>query len=113
MTLPKREPGVVVVHKAWANLNGVKLFLLQYENNQLRELEGEDHSFAIFADILDMGDPQGVWIELYTAKHKTDPAVERKRMFIPWPHVITILIGENSPEIVEDAKKKYGYSVQS
>lgn len=113
MNLPKREAGVVVVQKTWANLNGVKLFLLHYEKDHLREFEGEDDSFAIFADILDMGDPQGVWIELYTAKHKTNPEVERKRMFIPWPQVITILIGENSPEIIQEAKKKYGYSVQS
>jgi hypothetical protein len=105
MKIDKGTAVAVVVNRDWANLQGVRLFLRHYQDPQ-REIRGTDESHVMFADVLDSEDPKGLWIELYTDQQRKDPRVKRLPLFIPWGHVLSIVIAEEfSPAIREEARQ--------
>ena len=105
MHIKKGASIAVVLKRDWSNLAGVRLFLRQNENPRL-EIAGADNSHIVFAKLLDSEDLRGLWIELNTDQHETDPSVERYSFLVPWDQVLTIIVQEEfSPEIREEARK--------
>ena len=105
MKIEKGTNVAVVVKRHWVNLQGVRMFLRDYQDPQ-KEIRGTDESDIMFADVLDSEDPKGLWIELYPDQHRKDPTVKRLSLFIPWDEVLSILIAEEfSPTIREEARK--------
>ena len=74
MKIDKGANVAVVVNRSWANLWGVRVFLRQNETPE-REVRGDD-SHLVFAKLLDSEDPNGLWVELNTDRHKKDPTVK-------------------------------------
>ena len=96
MKIDKGASVAVVINRDWANLQGVRMFL-----RPEKVIGGADESHVVFARMLDSEDPNGLWIELNTAKHKEDPSVKRFSFFIPWNQIFTIVVGEEfSPAIL-------------
>src|SRR5437763_665693 len=97
MQIDKGASVAVVVRRSWANLHGVRMFLRQHENNEIR---GVDESHILFATVLDADDSRGVWIEVGADQQKQNSAAERFRLLVPWSQVLTIVVAERfSPEI--------------
>ena len=105
MKIEKGTKVAVVVNRDWANLQGVRMFLRNYQDPQ-KEIRGTDESHVMFADVLDSEDQKGLWIELYTDQHRKDPTVKRLPLFIPWGQILSIVIAEEfSPAIREEARQ--------
>jgi len=107
MTIDKGKKVAVVVNRHWANLQGVRMFLRHYQDPQ-REIRGSDESHVIFADVLDSENSKGLWIELYTDQHRTDPAVKRMPLFIPWGQVLCIVIAEEFSSAIREEARQIG-----
>ena len=105
MKIDKGASVAVVMNRHWANLSGVRMFLRQNDAPE-RHIRGSDESHVTFAKMLDSEDPNGLWIELNSARHKEDPTVKRYSFFIPWSQVLSIVVTEEfSPAIREEARR--------
>ncbi len=88
MKIDKGTSVAVVINRHWANLQGVRMFL-----RPEKDIGGADESHVVFARMLDSEDPNGLWIELNTAKHKEDSTVKAL-----WSgRMISLLISETKP----------------
>ncbi len=103
MQIEKGSTVAVVVKRAWANLHGVRMFL--HENPQA-EIRGVDESHVLFAKLLDAEDSKGVWIEVERRKPTQESGVEQFRLLIPWSEVLALVVGnEFSSAIRQEARK--------
>jgi hypothetical protein len=103
MQIDKDASVAVIVKRSWANLYGVRLFL--NENSQA-EMRGVDESHILFVKVLDAEDARGVWIETARRKQAEDSAAQPFRLLIPWSEVLSLVIGkEFSPAIRQEARK--------
>jgi hypothetical protein len=102
MKIDKGTSVAVVINRHWAHLQGVRMFL-----RPEKDIGGADESHVIFARMLDSEDPNGLWIELNTAKHKEDSTVKRFSFLIPWNQILSVVVGEDdfSPDIRDQARK--------
>jgi hypothetical protein len=99
----------LVVSRTWANLIGVRLFLSTTKHPN-KEIRGDDDSHVIFANVLDATSPLGIWIELHTAEHEKDPTAERYSLFVPFSHVMTIVIAERFAPHIHEEDCKIGFT---
>jgi hypothetical protein len=102
MRLKQNSTNAVVVRRSWANLQGIKLFL---RDCPVCEIEAADDSHVIFARALDDSDERGLWIELNTAQHARDAAVELKAMMIPWSAVLAVVCANEFAGSVKEARE--------
>jgi len=102
MQIDKGSTVAVVVKRTWANLHGVRIFL--HENSQA-EIRGMDESHILFAKVLDAEDSKGVWIEVDRRK-PTQDCGEQFQILVPWSEVLALVVGkEFSPAIRQEARK--------
>ena len=102
MRLKQNSTTAIVVRKSWANLQAIKLFL---SVRPLDEIQSPDDSYVIFARVLDDTDERGLWIEINTAAHEKDPAVELQALLIPWHAVQAVVVADNLTSAIEQARK--------
>jgi hypothetical protein len=107
MKIDKGATIAVVVNRSWANLWGVRIFLRQNETPE-REARGDD-SHLVFAKMLDSEDPNGLWVELNTGRHKKDPTATSASFFIPWSQVLAIVVTEEFSSAIREEVRKIGF----
>jgi hypothetical protein len=102
MKIDKGTSVAVVINRHWANLQRVRMFL-----RPEKDIGGADESHVVFARMLDSEDPNGLWIELNTAKYKQDPTVKLYSFLIPWNQILSVVVVEDdfSPDIRDQARK--------
>jgi hypothetical protein len=101
MRLKQNSATAIAVKKSWANLQAIKLFLRDCPSC---EIQSVDESHLIFARVLDDADPRGLWIELNTTKHETDPA-ELDALMVPWHAVLGVVVANDLAEAAAEAEK--------
>ena len=101
MRLKQNSTTAVIVTKSWANLQSIKLFL---RDCPVCEVEAADDSHAILARVLDDTDERGLWIELNTRKHATDPSIELQALMIPWRAVLGLVIADDFTPAMKEAQ---------
>lgn len=103
MQIKKNATVAVIVYRRWANFEGVRRFL-----GQKRDIAGpgSDESLVMFANVLDFEDPKGLWIELNTAKHETDPKAKPYKFLVPWGQVLGVVLADEFPA---DIRERVGY----
>jgi hypothetical protein len=102
MQIDKGLSVAVIVKRSWANLHGVRMFL--HENPQA-EIRGVDESHILFAKVLDAEDSRGVWVDV-DRRNQNDPGLERFSILIPWNEVLALVLAkEFSPAIRQEARK--------
>jgi|ERR1700758_2096206 hypothetical protein len=102
MRLKLNSATAIAVKKSWANLQAIKLFL---RGCPTCEIESADDGHLIMARVLDDSDDHGLWIELNTAKHETDPSAELDALMIPWHAVLGIVKAKDLGDITRQAKE--------
>ena len=107
MQIDKGSTVAVVVKRAWANLHGVRLFL--HENPQ-GEIRGVDESHILFAKVLDAEDSKGVWIEIERRKPKEDAGVEQFQILIPWSEVLALVVGNEFSSSIRQEARRIGFT---
>ena len=99
MQIDKDSSTAVVVKRSWANLHGVRIFL--HENPQL-EIRGVDESHILFGRVLDAEDSRGVWIEVDRRQNES----EEFRILVPWREVCALVVSKSfSPAIRQEARR--------
>jgi hypothetical protein len=103
MQIDKDASVAVIVKRSWANLYGVRLFL---NESPQAEMRGVDESHILFANVLDAEDARGVWIEVARRKRTDNSGAAQFRILIPWSEVLALVVGkEFSPAIRQEARK--------
>jgi len=107
MQVDKGSTVAVVVKRSWANLHGVRMFL--HENSQ-SEIRGVDESHILFAKVLDAEDFRGVWIEIERRNRKDDSGAERFQMLIPWSEVLALVVGKEFSSSIRQEARRIGFT---
>jgi len=109
MQIDKNASMAVIVSRTWANLHGVRMFLRQHEKPQT-ETRGVDESHILFATVLDSEDARGVWIELTADQQKTNSAVGRVSLLVPWSQVLSIVVAEQFSAAIRQEARRIGFT---
>src|SRR5579872_1221303 len=109
MQIDKGASVAVVVTRTWVNLHGVKMFLRRHANWNT-EIRGVDESHILFATVLDSDDAKGVWIELTADKQKSDTAMGRVSLLVPWSHILTVVIADQFSDAIRQEARRIGFT---
>ena len=107
MQIDKGSTVAVVVKRAWANLHGVRMFL--HENPQ-GEIRGVDESHILFAKVLDAENSKGVWIEVDRGKTTQDSGVEQFHILVPWSEVLALVVGKEFSSAIRQEARRIGFT---
>ena len=107
MQIDKGSTVAVVVKRTWANLHGVRMFL--HENPEA-EIRGVDESHILFAKVLDAEDSRGVWVEVYRRKPTPDSGADHFQMLIPWSEVLALVVGKEFSSAIRQEARKIGFT---
>ena len=107
MQIDKGSTVAVIVKRTWANLHGVRMFLLE---NPLAEIRGVDESHILFAKVLDAEDSRGVWIEVGRRKPKPDSGVDQFQMLIPWTEVLSLVVAKEFSSAIRQEARRIGFT---
>ena len=107
MQIEKGSTVAVVVKRAWANLHGVRMFL--HENPQA-EIRGMDESHVLFAKVLEAEDSKGVWIEVEQRKPEQEGGVVQFIVLIPWSEVFALVVGNEFSSAIRQEARKIGFT---
>src|SRR5271166_3433823 len=103
MQIDKNSNVAVIVKRTWANLHGVRIFMSE---NPQAEIRGVDESHILFAKVLDAEDGRGVWIEVRRGQQTEASSGEQFRLLIPWSEILALVVAkEFSPAIRQEARK--------
>ena len=104
----KNTTAVIVVRRAWANLAGVRWFLRRdAPQDSIGSPDQEAH--ALIVKILDSDDARGLFVELNTEAHKSDPNIQKFDLMIPWSFVLGIIVEQSGEG--EQLRREYGFAV--
>jgi len=107
MQIDKGSTVAVVVKRTWANLHGVRMFL--HENPQA-EIRGVDESHILFAKVLDAEDSKGLWIEIDRHRPTPDSGADQFQMLIPWSEVLALVVGKEFSSAIRQEARKIGFT---
>jgi hypothetical protein len=107
MQIDKGSTVAVVVKRTWANFHGVRMFL---HENPDAEIRGVDASHILFAKVLDADDSKGVWIEVERRKPTLQSGAEQFRILIPWSEVLALVVGNEFSSAIRQEARKIGFT---
>lgn len=107
MQIDKGSTVAVVVKRTWANLHGVRMFL--HENAQA-QIRGMDESHILFAKVLDSDDSRGVWIQIERHGPAPGSGMEQFQMLIPWGEVLSLVVAKGFSSAIREEARRIGFT---
>jgi hypothetical protein len=107
MQIEKSLAIAVVVKRTWANLHGVRMFLRE---DRQAEIRGIDESHVLFVKVVDAEDSRGMWIEVERHKRAGESGMEQFNILIPWSEVLAVVTAEEFSSAIRQEARRIGFT---